>query len=255
MGRSTLVSRESDGHNDAEVAVAARSGARVFANVTSDLVVLTVRESKLKVLLVVRQTPPFKGSLALPGGFVLSGEDLEAAALRRITEETGIGTDQLHFEQVKAYFAPGRDPRGPVITVSFLAIAPNLPMPVAGEGAESADWFEVTADLMAQLAFDHDMILRDAVERARSLLENTTIATTFCGAEFTIGELQKVYEIVWGRSVDSGNFRRKVMKTKGFVEEIGVKRIGSPGRPPELYRRGPAQTLYPPVNRSTSNSR
>ncbi|WP_233163427.1 NUDIX hydrolase [Glycomyces salinus] len=229
--------------NSAEKASPTPFEARVLANVTADLVVLTVRENALKALLVVRDTPPFEGKLALPGGFVHSGEDLEQAALRRITEETGLDSHQLHFEQVRAYSAPGRDPRGRVVTVSFLAIAPNLPVPVAGAGAESADWYEVNASLTDQLAFDHDQILDDALERARSLLEHTTIAPTFCGEEFTLRELRRVYEIVWGMSLDNRNFQRKVTKAEGFIEPTGTERRGVPGRPAKLYARGPATIL------------
>ncbi|RRR96590.1 NUDIX domain-containing protein [Glycomyces terrestris] len=197
-----------------------------------------------------RATEPFRGSKALPGGFVEDGERLEETAARELEEETGVSSSRLYLEQVGVYSSPDRDPRGRVITVSYLAIAPNLPTPEAGEEATSADWYEVNPGLSTELAFDHDLILQDALERARSRLEHTTIATAFCGEVFTIGDLQRVYEIVWGVSMDSRNFRRKVTSVDGFLEGTGEKRNGGPGRPGALYRKGPAQVLHPAMLRS-----
>jgi 8-oxo-dGTP diphosphatase len=102
------------------------------------------------------------------------------------------------------------------------------------------------------LAFDHDGILADAVERARERLETTTLATAFCGPEFTIGELRAVYEVVWGRDLDPRNFSRKVLNTDGFVEATGGKRAPDTGRPAALYRRGGARVLNPPLLRATT---
>ncbi|WP_326725871.1 MULTISPECIES: NrtR DNA-binding winged helix domain-containing protein [unclassified Streptomyces] len=104
---------------------------------------------------------------------------------------------------------------------------------------------------MDELAFDHRTILTDALERARSLLEYTTLATAFCAATFTINDLQKVYEIVWGIPVDPRNFRRKVKNVSGFVEDTGHRRHSN-GRPAILYRPGPAHAPHPAMLR-TSN--
>jgi 8-oxo-dGTP diphosphatase len=101
-----------------------------------------------------------------------------------------------------------------------------------------------------KLAFDHAQILDDAVERARSRLEFTTLAAAFCGPTFTIGDLRHVYEVVWDEPIDPRNFSRKVVQTKGFVEPTGGKRVPDTGRPAALYRRGPALTLNPPLMRS-----
>jgi 8-oxo-dGTP diphosphatase len=213
-------------------------------------VLLTVRDGKLKVLLMKRGTPPFEGRKALPGGFVEEDESIVETASRELFEETGLDGSQLYLEQVGVYADPGRDPRGRIVTVSYLAIAPNLPPPQAGPEATSAGWYEVDDSLAHELAFDHEVILSDALERARSRLEHTTIATAFCDEVFTIGDLQRVYEIVWGVSVDSRNFRRKVISADGFLEDTGDKRNGVPGRPGTLYRKGAAKILHPAMLRS-----
>jgi 8-oxo-dGTP diphosphatase len=218
-------------------------------SLTVDIAILTVRENLLHVLVIERANEPFQGQAALPGGFLRAGEDLRDAAERELAEETSLDGGALHLEQLATYAAPDRDPRGRVVSVAHLAIAPNLPIPTAGSDARSARWEQV--DLVrGTLAFDHAQILDDAVERARTRLELTTLATAFCGPTFTIGDLRKVYEVVWGMPLDPRNFSRKVMNTEGFVQPTGAKRIPETGRPAVLYRRGPAQVLNPPLLRS-----
>ena len=217
-------------------------------HVTVDVVILTVREDRLQVLLVERSNEPHRGKLALPGGFLRSDEPLEDAARRELAEETALDSGRLHLEQLGAYSAPDRDPRGRVITMAFLAIAPGLPVPVAGSDARAARWAPVET-AASGLAFDHDRILADGLERARSMLENTTLATAFCPDTFTIGELRQVYQVVWGIPLDPRNFNRKVANAAGFVLPTARTRSQETGRPAALYRRGPATTLYPPLLR------
>ncbi|MFC3518946.1 NUDIX domain-containing protein [Streptomonospora nanhaiensis] len=223
------------------------------AAVTVDLVILTVREGALHVLLIERGNEPFRGSPALPGGYVRPWEGLDETALRELREETGLDGRRLHLEQLRSYGAPDRDPRGRTVTVAYLALGPDLPVPVAGTDAHAARWVPVARALGEGfgLAFDHAAILADGVERARSQLEYTTAATAFCTEPFTMSELRGVYEVVWGISLDPSNFRRKVTRTAGFVVPTGERRAMESGRPAALYRRGPARDLYPPLLRSS----
>jgi 8-oxo-dGTP diphosphatase len=215
-------------------------------SLTVDLVVLTIRDGALCALLVRRGVPPHRGRWALPGGFVLPGEDLPAAAERELREETGVTTAAGHLEQLRTYGDPRRDPRGRVVSVAYLALVPDLPAPVAGSDAAGASWREVP---VSRLAFDHDEILRDGVERARAKLEYTSLAAAFCPPEFTIAELRSVYEAVWGTTLDPRNFHRKATTTAGFVTPTGRRRAQPVGRPAELFRRGAADVLYPPLLR------
>jgi ADP-ribose pyrophosphatase YjhB (NUDIX family) len=218
-------------------------------NLAVDLAILTVREDLLQVLVIERGNRPYQGKDALPGGFLRAGEDLREAAVRELAEETGLDGSALHLEQLATYGAPDRDPRGRVVSVAYLAIAPDLPVPAAGSDARSARWAPVQ-EVRGALAFDHTEILDDAVERARSRLEYTTLATAFCGDVFTIGDLRNVYEVVWGAPLDPRNFSRKVTHTEGFILPTGAKRLPETGRPAALYRRGPAKDLIPPLLRS-----
>lgn len=229
------------------------SRARQKVAVAADLVILTIREGRLCVLLVERAGEPFAGSLALPGGFLRGDERLEDAAARELAEETGIAAAKLYLEQAGVYSDPGRDPRSPrTITCAFLAIAPGLPLPVAGSDARAADWYPVADGRATRLAFDHDRILGEAVEAARDKLQFTTLATAFCGEEFTIGELREVYEVVWDVELDRPNFHRKVTDADGFVVPTGGRRPATTGRPAAVYRAGPAELLIPPMMRPSA---
>lgn len=223
--------------------------------VTADIVIMSIRDGALRVLLVERRNEPFEGSWALPGGFVEIDEDAHAAAVRELAEETGVDAEDFHLEQLGTYSRPDRDPRMRVVSIAYLAFAPDLPDAVAGDDARSTRWW-IVDDLLSDpdapaLAFDHEEILRDALERARAKLEYTTLAARFVGEPFTIAELRGVYGAVWGALPERANFTRKVLATDGFVVAEGATgRASRSGGPrPTLYRRGDATALHPALLR------
>jgi ADP-ribose pyrophosphatase YjhB (NUDIX family) len=223
--------------------------------VTVDVVALTIRDSVLQVLLVRRGVPPYLGSWALPGGFTTQEEDLANTAARELAEEAGPRLRTTHLEQLGTYGTPGRDPRMRVISVAYLAFAPELPEATAGSDAADAQWIPVapagsTGGL--KLAFDHARILADGLERARAKLEYTPLATAFVREPFTISELREVYETVWGERLHAANFHRKVLSVPGFVESTGdFTETGGPRGGPRarLYRKGDAKLLHPALLR------
>ena len=222
---------------------------------TADIVIFTIRYGKLSLLLVERGGHPFKGSWALPGGFVEPDEDSDAAAYRELFEETGITSENMHLEQLKTYSAPNRDPRMRVITTAYIAFVPNAPDPIGGDDAADARFFAIE-DLFSEdehigLAFDHEQIIRDGLERAASKLEYTPLATAFLEPTFTMSDLRRVYEAVWGKELHAANFRRKVLSTSDFVVASGAKGESTfdTGRTAELYSRGTATMLHPAILR------
>ncbi|MEV8536932.1 NUDIX domain-containing protein [Streptomyces sp. NPDC051211] len=228
--------------------------------VTVDLAVFTVRGGALHVLLIRRGQEPHEGAWALPGGFLLPRESAETAARRELAEETGLPdalVAALHLEQLRTYSEPDRDPRMRVVSVAFTALVPDMPEPAEAGGGDAAQARWAPVDEAGALAFDHAVILGDARERVRAKLEYTCLATAFCPPEFTLGELQAVYETVWSTPLDRPNFRRKVLATPGFVEPVpGAARLtGGRGKPAALYRAGPATALHPPLLRPEGNPR
>jgi 8-oxo-dGTP diphosphatase len=209
--------------------------------VTVDVVVLTMSEGRLHVLLVRRGVPPFEGMWAIPGGFKRPFETLDEAAKRELVEETGVDSAGA-LAQFGAYGDPERDPRMNVVTVAYLAVLREVGRPVAGTDAAGAGLVPVSDALggRIELAFDHERILRDAVERVRVALELEGIATAFVGPTFTLAELRAVYEDVWGVHLDAANFRRALLAESGWVTPTG--RHAPPGstggKPAELFRAG-----------------
>jgi len=198
--------------------------------VTVDIVIFTILEGRLHVLLVRRGIPPFKGKWAIPGGFVLEDESLEAAARRELVEETGVS--DVYLEQLYTFGEPERDPRGRVITVAYFAlISAQLIRVRGGSDAVEARWHPVTP--APPLAFDHGEILKYALERLRNKLEYTTVGFQFLPREFTLPELQLVYEAILDRTLDKRNFRRKI-ELLGIVRATGRSKAAG-RRPARLF--------------------
>ncbi len=203
-------------------------------SVTTDVVIFSLREKDLKVLLIRRGYPPYKGKWALPGGFMHTAESLEDAARRELEEETGVRN--VYLEQLYTFGDPKRDPRGRVLTVAYVALVPEDVTARAGDDAAEAEWHSVYS--LPALAFDHADILTYALRRLRYKLEYTSVGFELLGNEFTLSELQAAYEIVLGEKLDKRNFRRRILEanilaeTRRYREGPGAGQ----GRPAQLYR-------------------
>jgi len=193
-------------------------------------------QKALKVLLIQRANEPFKDQWALPGGFVDMDEDLQTAALRELEEETGV--KNVFIEQLFTFGDPGRDPRGRVVSVSYYALVNLLEHPVqAASDARNVEWFSV--ETLPRLGFDHDRIVQVAINRLRAKVRYQPIGFELLPEEFTLTQLQDLYETVLGlrsnnEKLNKRNFRTRILKM-GVLEERG-KQEGVSHRPARLYR-------------------
>lgn len=163
---------------------------------TADVILFDLRDGELQVLLIQRRKPPFEGAWAFPGGFVNVGETLEEAALRELEEETGI--QDVYLEQLRAFGDPGRDPRGHVVTVAHLALAPEEAAlrPRGGDDAARARWWSIHD--LPSLAFDHAEILTHAFRRLRAKLARPARRLERLPDTLPLGDLQAACEMVSG---------------------------------------------------------
>jgi 8-oxo-dGTP diphosphatase len=229
--------------------------------VAVDVALLTIREGRLMLLLVRPQPSELSELWALPGRRVRDDETLDDTAHRALSELAGLTAPEAHLEQLRTYGDRSRDPRGRVVSVAYLLLTPTTDDPAPGTGARffpvdelgpPAGASEEPAPVGApRFAYDHDRIVPDALERARSKLEYTALATAFVAEPFTLGELRGVYEAVWGVELDPANFRRKVVSSEDFI--VPVEGLAKPGpgggRPAQRYRRGSAERLHPAMLR------
>ena len=200
--------------------------------VTTDIVIFTIRGNQLKLLLIMRGGEPYKGQWALPGGFIQLDEDLESGARRELAEETGVS--DVFLEQLYTFGAVGRDPRERVITVSYYALIPSTEVVLqAATDAEAVGWFSM--DELPELAFDHQKVVGMAHERLVAKLDYSTIAFQFMPKEFTLSELQDVFEIILREEMDRRNFRKWILALEKIEETGGERREGA-HRPAKLYR-------------------
>lgn len=203
--------------------------------VTADCVIFGFDGSSLKVLLVERGVEPYKGYWALPGGFMRIDETIEQAAARELREETNLSN--IFIEQFKVYSDPSRDPRERVITVAFIALVrPADYKVVAGDDAAAAMWFDES--MLPPLAFDHHSIIRDAREHLCEVLRIRPVAFELLNKYFSLGELQKVYEVINRTEYDRRNFQRSVLDADIITEapSASYRPAASAGRrPSKIY--------------------
>ncbi len=234
--------------------------------VAVDLIIFTIVDADLKVIVVKRKEPPFEGGWALPGGFVRvgegsddQGEDLDEAALRELTEETGLPRGSVFLEQLYTFGKSGRDPRMRVISVAYYALVrPDLaPFVHAGGDVSEARWFSVEGLDRSILAFDHAEILETALTRLRGKIDYSTIAFELVPETFTIAELRAVLEVAKGERYDPGNFRRRFhrMLDEKIIEKAPGKRVTA-SKPAAVYRfardRAP-ETIVPERRKPTTS--
>jgi 8-oxo-dGTP diphosphatase len=205
--------------------------------VAVDAVLFTIAEQTLKTLLVKIKKGPFAGRWAFPGGLVQVGESLDEAARRELSEKTGV--QDLYLEQLYTFGDAHRDPVAPTVAVAYFALVPYFAYALrSGEKYADIGWFPVRA--LPQLAYDHNAIAGYALQRLQAKLSYTNIVYSLLPREFTLAEIQEIYEVILHRRFDRRNFRRKIL-TLGLLKPLPKTRRGA-HRPATLYtftRRSP----------------
>ncbi|MFH1917230.1 MAG: NUDIX domain-containing protein [Nanoarchaeota archaeon] len=199
---------------------------------TVDIVVFTVIQGDLKILLIKRKYDPYKGKYAIPGGFVKNEEPLHVAALRELSEETGV--HDVYLKKLTAYGDPKRDPRGRVVTIVYMVLvdAEKYRLSATTDSA-AAEW--VNAHDLPSLAFDHQMIVTNALKDLRYEIQTTNIASQMLPDLFTLTELQKTYESILGVELDKRNFRKRIAALDILKPTRETKMEGA-HRPALLYK-------------------
>ncbi len=189
-------------------------------------------ELELKIMLIKRDIPPFQGQWAIPGGFVRMEETLEQAALRELQEETGI--QDVYLEQLYTFGDLGRDPRDRTVTVAYYALINLVDQKIqAATDAREAEWFPIAK--IPQLAFDHEQILQKAIARLRGKIRYEPIGFELLPKNFTLSQLQKLYETVCDRQLDKRNFRKKILNMDLLIDTGEVEQ-GVAHRAAKLYQ-------------------
>ncbi|MEB3212765.1 MAG: NUDIX domain-containing protein [Leptolyngbyaceae bacterium] len=196
-------------------------------------------QSRLLVLLIMRDDPPYLGHWSLPGTLVRQGESLEDAAYRVLSEK--IRAENLYLEQLYTFGGPGRDPRESTksygvryLSVSYFALVRFAEADLIADGVSGIAWYPV--EQLPTLAFDHNRVLDYGYQRLRNKLEYSPIAFEVLPEMFTLNELYQLYTIVLGDNfADYSNFRTRLLKL-GFLSDTGKKASRGAGRPASLYR-------------------
>ncbi len=196
-----------------------------------DCVVFGYHEEKLKVLVIKRGAPPFKGGWALPGDLVYPNENIGTAAQRVLRDLTGIS--RLYMEQTKVYGNVDRHPAGRVVTAAYFSLI-DIPKydPHASAWADGVYWLNV--DDCTELAFDHGVILHDALSFLRERVRRQPVGFELLPRKFTLANLQDLYEVLLNEKYDKANFRKRIL-AMNLLTCLKENETNVSHRPAKLY--------------------
>ncbi|HBI16775.1 MAG TPA: NUDIX hydrolase [Candidatus Moranbacteria bacterium] len=200
--------------------------------VAVDTLIFAIREGKLCVLLIQIGGGPYENKWALPGGIVQVDETLDQAAKNILNKKAGI--EGLHMEQLYTFSDLNRDVRGRMVSVAYFALVDSDKLkPKTIDYYKAIEWREI--DQLPALAFDHKKMINYGVERLRAKIEYSNIVYALLPKEFTLTEMQMVYEAIAGNKIDKRNFRKKIFSLELLIE-TNKERKGQKNRPAKLYR-------------------
>lgn len=195
--------------------------------------IFTVDKSKIKVLLIRKKTEPYKGYWILPGNMVMNTETLENNISDVVYDKLGLPS--LYIEQCYTFSNLNRDPEDRIIATTFIGLIDNITLYLKKEPREGVEfeWFDINE--IPKMGYDHDKIIARLVENLKRKIVNSNMLKMLFPSDFTLPELQKIYEQVLGVDLDRRNFRKKLINL-GYIEDTGDINEGYTGRPAKLYR-------------------
>lgn len=201
---------------------------------TVDMAIFAVEDGELKVLLVRRSEHPHKNRWALPGGFcdLVKDANIDETAHRKLVEKTGI--ESPYLEQVESIGNSERDPRGWSITLLYFALI-DFGKLKQGREKDETQWLSINKALSHDLAFDHNLLLRKAINRLRHKTRYSALPIGLMPDSFTLTELQNMFELILGASLQKKSFRRRI-EASGLLIETGEMRPTA-RRPAALFKR------------------
>ncbi len=199
--------------------------------VAVDAVIFTIKDDALQVLLIQMKKSPFEDQWAVPGGLLEESETTREAAARILDMQTGV--DSVYLEQLRTFDDVDRDPAGRVVSVAHFALMPDEKIELhTTDKYKDVRWWPVNE--LPKLAYDHKKIIDTAEARLSAKIQYTNIAWSLLPEEFTLTEIQHVYETIMGRTLDKRNFRKRLNELK-MIKATGKKRYGMAHRPAALY--------------------
>lgn len=199
-----------------------------YAVIATDTIIFTVSDNKLKILLIKMKKEPFIGSWAAPGGLIKADESIVKAAKRNLLEKTGV--KDVYLEQLYTFGKVNRDPAGRVVSVAYFAL---IPTDSKLKISDQAEWFSIKN--LPKLAYDHKEVISNAIDRLRFKLESSNIVYNLLPKEFTLSEMQNIYEIILGKKLDKRNFRKKILSLD-LIRKTGGQIAGKAHRPAAVYK-------------------
>ena len=193
-----------------------------------DPVVFCVHDKELFVLLYQRQSEPYKKSLALPGGLIQTSldESVDDAVNRVLKQKTGL---EINYKEQVFSLGGWRDPRNWTLSIAYMALVNYHNV------GNNSTWLRVDDAMKQTLAFDHNLILSNCLQRLTNKVSYSTLPIYLMEKEFTLPDLQKIYEVLLKEKLDKSSFRKKIDETN-LLEETGTMRQDGPFRPSKLYK-------------------
>lgn len=203
-----------------------------YTIVATDIVIFTIRQERLQVLLIKMKKAPFFDFWAAPGGLVPLDQTIDDAARFHLAQKTGL--KDVYLEQLYTFGELDRDPHGRVVSITYFALIPsdNLNLQTSSD-YEDVNWFDV--EQLPRLAYDHQQVINYGLDRLRAKLEYTNVVYSLLANEFTLTELQRVYEVILDRKLDKRNFRRKFLSL-GLIVKTAHKKLNGAHRPAQLFK-------------------